>query len=125
MRHGILFFVLVALLMVTAACAQAGPTVGAPTKPPVPTEAPTQAPSPTPVLSPTPVPTPAGPSLEQGQALVQSQCSTCHGLDRVERASKTEAEWRSTVQRMVAKGAQLNDAELEAVVAYLTATYGK
>ncbi|HIQ04415.1 MAG TPA: hypothetical protein EYH31_01825, partial [Anaerolineae bacterium] len=67
----------------------------------------------------------ARPSLEQGRVLLQNRCTVCHSLDRVKRATKTEAEWRSTVQRMVGKGAQLNDEELEAVVTYLTATYGK
>jgi hypothetical protein len=43
----------------------------------------------------------------------------------VERASKTEEEWKATVERMVGKGAQLNQAEQEQVIKYLAETYPK
>jgi hypothetical protein len=44
-------------------------------------------------------------------------------LDRVTSASKTQAEWEKTVQRMVAKGVDLTDAEFAVLVEYLAATY--
>lgn len=34
-------------------------------------------------------------------------------------------EWKATVERMVGKGAQLNKAEQELVIKYLTETYPK
>ena len=60
----------------------------------------------------------------KGAALVQERCTKCHDLGRVKRARKTEEGWRTTVKRMVGKGAQLNQAEQEAVIQYLTETYG-
>jgi mono/diheme cytochrome c family protein len=59
-----------------------------------------------------------------GQELLQARCTRCHGLDPVEAASKTEAEWEDTVQRMIGKGAELTDAEADTLVQYLTETYG-
>jgi cytochrome c553 len=54
-----------------------------------------------------------------GEALVQERCSVCHGLDRVNSASKDEAGWTSTVDRMISKGANLNEDERAAVIEYL------
>lgn len=61
----------------------------------------------------------------EGNTLLQERCTGCHDLGRVERASKTEEEWKATVERMVGKGAQLSQAEQEAVIQYLTETYPK
>jgi hypothetical protein len=41
----------------------------------------------------------------------------------VERAKKTEEEWKATVGRMVGKGADLNESEQELVIKYLAETY--
>jgi len=60
-----------------------------------------------------------------GAALVGERCVGCHDLARVEALRKTEAEWATTVQRMVGKGARLTDVEQAAVVQYLAATYAK
>jgi hypothetical protein len=76
----------------------------------------------------TPVPTqeekPA-PSTLDGKTLVEERCIQCHDLGRVERAKKTEEEWKATVERMVGIGAQLDQAEQELVIQYLTETYPK
>jgi mono/diheme cytochrome c family protein len=66
----------------------------------------------------------APPTLD-GQSLVQERCAECHGLGQVTGAQKTEEEWRTTVERMVGKGANLNSAEQEAVIQFLTETYPK
>ena len=65
------------------------------------------------------------PSTLDGEALVQERCTECHDLGRVERAKKTEEEWKATVERMVTLGAQLNQAEQELVIQYLAETYPK
>ena len=44
-------------------------------------------------------------------------------LGRVERAKKTEEEWKATVERMVGKGTQLSQAEQELVVQHLAEAY--
>jgi hypothetical protein len=58
-----------------------------------------------------------------GEALLAERCTECHSLGRVQGAKKSEAEWQSTVQRMVGKGAGLTQEEQAAVVAFLAMTY--
>ena len=58
-----------------------------------------------------------------GQALVEKRCTRCHGLDQIEGAQKTADEWRANVERMVAKGAELNAEEQDVVIQYLAETY--
>ena len=65
------------------------------------------------------------PSTLDGETLVQERCTECHDLGRVERAKKTEEEWKATVERMVTLGAQLSQAEQELVIKYLAETYPK
>ena len=64
------------------------------------------------------------PALD-GQALVQERCAQCHGVGRVTQAKKTEAEWKTAVERMVSKGANLSAAEQNAVIQYLAKQYPK
>lgn len=66
----------------------------------------------------------ATPAASEGTALLEERCTQCHDLGRVERAKKTEAEWKATVERMVGKGAKLSQAEQEQLVQYLAETYG-
>ncbi len=65
----------------------------------------------------------APPVAVEGKSLLQERCTRCHDLGRVERARKTEEEWKATVERMVGKGAQLSQTEQELVIQYLTETY--
>ena len=53
--------------------------------------------------------------------LVMSRCSSCHGTERICRmlGVKSEAEWKSTVRRMVANGARLKSGEQPTIVGYL------
>ena len=75
----------------------------------------------------TAVPTPeqeeAAPVTLDGKSLVEERCTQCHDLGRVERAKKTEEEWKATVERMVSKGTKLNEAEQEVVIQYLAEAY--
>jgi cytochrome c5 len=57
-------------------------------------------------------------------SLLDERCSSCHPSSRVKTAQKSQAEWQQTVDRMIAKGAQLSDAEKAALVQYLADTYG-
>ncbi|PTN32359.1 c-type cytochrome [Desulfonatronum sp. SC1] len=55
-----------------------------------------------------------------GEKLYQERCSQCHGLGRVDRATKDLAAWETTVDRMIGKRAGLlNAEERDAVVEYL------
>jgi len=64
------------------------------------------------------------PASNDGQALLQERCATCHGLDQVKQAQKSDEEWERTVARMVDKGAQLSEEEQAVLVDYLAETYG-
>ncbi|MBN1563731.1 MAG: hypothetical protein JXA10_07825 [Anaerolineae bacterium] len=55
-----------------------------------------------------------------GAALVAERCTICHTADRINNAEKDEAGWTATVDRMIGHGAQLNTAERDAVIAYLS-----
>jgi cytochrome c5 len=105
-----LAMLIVLLVVVGIAAAQCG-------GPPAATEAPaaTKAPAATEA--------PAAPAALDGKALLEDRCTTCHNLDRVTQAKKTEAEWKTTVDRMVGKGAKLNQAEQETLIKYLAETY--
>ena len=58
-----------------------------------------------------------------GKALAEERCTVCHNLQTVTSAKKSRDGWQSTVERMIGKGATLNDAEKAAVVDYLTEAY--
>ena len=58
-----------------------------------------------------------------GKALVEERCTICHGLETVTGATKSLDGWTSTVERMIGKGAQLNDVEKAAVIEYLSEAY--
>jgi cytochrome c5 len=59
-----------------------------------------------------------------GATLLETRCSTCHGVDRATSLTKTADEWEQTVTRMVSNGAQLTDAEKSVLVDYLAQNYG-
>jgi hypothetical protein len=53
------------------------------------------------------------------KALVEKECSKCHSLSRVNKASKDTAAWKKTVDRMIKKGANIKPEETDAVIQYL------
>lgn len=60
-----------------------------------------------------------------GKALAEERCAACHPYSRVEAAAKTPEEWKSNVERMVQKGAKLDEAEQAAVIQYLSEAFPK
>lgn len=60
-----------------------------------------------------------------GKVLLEARCTVCHDLERVEKEEADRAGWEKIVDEMIGTGAKLDDAEREAVVDYLHATYGK
>jgi putative heme-binding domain-containing protein len=60
-----------------------------------------------------------------GTADFQRICSGCHSVDRATSQRMTRAEWAAVVSDMVARGAQGSSAELDNVVSYLSANFGK
>ena len=75
----------------------------------------------------TAVPTPeqeeAAPVTLDGKSLLEERCTPCHDLGRVEGAKKAEEEWKATVERMLGKGAQLNQEEQALVIQHLAEAY--
>ncbi len=55
-----------------------------------------------------------------GNALVAERCTVCHTRERIDTASKDQAGWAATVDRMIGYGAQLNADERQAVIDYLS-----
>ena len=66
---------------------------------------------------------PAAGSDLDGKALVEERCTQCHNLQTVTGTAKSRDGWQSTVERMIGKGAKLNDAEKAAVIDYLSEAY--
>jgi cytochrome c5 len=60
-----------------------------------------------------------------GKALLENRCTQCHSMGRIESKKLSADEWKGIVSRMVGKGANLNDAEQQAVIDYLAKKYGK
>jgi mono/diheme cytochrome c family protein len=74
-------------------------------------------------VNPTTPPTQSGSTLD-GKALFEERCSICHSVSKSQQLQTAE-KWKSIVEDMVGKGAQLNIEEQDAVIQYLAATYGK
>lgn len=67
--------------------------------------------------------TPAEPPPGGGAMLLEERCAGCHTLDRVVQAQKSGEEWEQTVDRMIGRGASLNESERAVLIEYLAATY--
>ncbi len=63
------------------------------------------------------------PDLSVGKALVESRCTTCHGINNITIAKYSREVWTTTVDRMVLAGAVLNDQQKSDIIDYLAATY--
>lgn len=72
----------------------------------------------------TPVPTPTQ-DLGKAKSIIESRCSTCHGLAQVQAAKYDQAGWDAVVTRMVGSGAQITPEQKQLVVQYLAQTYPK
>lgn len=57
---------------------------------------------------------------DPAKAVVDSKCSLCHSLDRVYSATKTKAEWETTVTRMKSNGLVITESEYSQVIEFLS-----
>jgi cytochrome c len=75
---------------------------------------------------PFPGPSPAAVALApgNGQSIVASRCSLCHGVDRVVATKRSKAGWTQVVNRMVYLGAPLTPDQTQTVLQYLNTNYG-
>jgi hypothetical protein len=68
---------------------------------------------------------PAPTAKLDGATLVQERCSVCHPVARIERTKHTAADWKTIVDLMISRGAQLSTEEETLVVSYLVANFGQ
>jgi competence ComEA-like helix-hairpin-helix protein len=60
----------------------------------------------------------------KGKPIVQRACVGCHALKVVTSKRATQEQWSALVDQMVTRGADLNDDEIEVVIAYLSNNFG-
>ncbi len=64
---------------------------------------------------------PAASEPSGAEQLVQTKCSMCHDLSRVEGADYDQAKWEETVTRMQQNGLVVTEAERQEIIDYLVA----
>ena len=140
MKTRVIFLLLaaVAIILITAQCTSSATPTSAPNIPantqPVAIDTLTSAPNAPANTQPAAIDTltsapntpantqPAAATLD-GKTLLQDRCTVCHTLDRVTSAHGNATQWKSTVDKMIKNGAQLNADEETALVNYLAQTY--
>lgn len=60
----------------------------------------------------------------KGKAIVQRTCVSCHALKVVTTKRATKEQWSAVINLMLAKGADLDDDEVDVVVDYLAKHFG-
>jgi DNA uptake protein ComE-like DNA-binding protein len=60
-----------------------------------------------------------------GKAEVMKICLDCHDLDTVKADNRTKEAWKKTVAKMVDRGAEGTDEQLDAIVNYLSKNFGR
>ncbi len=61
----------------------------------------------------------------KGKDLVERECTKCHGLEGITRTTMTKERWASIVDDMVSRGASGTDQEIDQIIDYLAANFGK
>lgn len=76
-------------------------------------------------FGPTPVAAhaPAASAGNQGEAILERACLSCHGVDMIEGQRLSTAGWTREVNKMIGWGAVVNEAEKAALVEYLAGRY--
>lgn len=59
-----------------------------------------------------------------GEAVVAGKCTACHSTDRIKTKQLSTGDWAALVDREIQRGAQLNEDERAAAIAYLSTNYG-
>lgn len=57
--------------------------------------------------------------ISEGKKLVEERCVACHDLKRIYKEKADKEEWEKIVDRMIKKGANLNESERALVLEYL------
>lgn len=67
---------------------------------------------------------PVAPPPSPGKDLLDTTCTSCHNLNRVQTKRLNLADWQTIVERMKGKGIELSDDATSTLVDYLVKTYG-
>lgn len=60
----------------------------------------------------------------KGKDVVESTCTDCHSLERIEVQRLNEEGWNGIVREMLENGASINPSDVKVIVAYLTKNFG-
>lgn len=60
-----------------------------------------------------------------GKQVLVRICASCHEIETVIGSRRTKLGWRQNVDDMISRGAEGSEEDMDAVVAYLTAYFGK
>ncbi len=60
-----------------------------------------------------------------GKSVVERVCAPCHGLAIVTATQRTREEWQDVVGNMVGRGAKASNSEVDQIVRYLSANFGR
>lgn len=72
-----------------------------------------------------PPPAAAVTAVEEGKALFEQKCSTCHGLDRSTARAETRERWKEIIREMQDRKADwISDTEAEKILEYVSTHYG-
>ena len=66
----------------------------------------------------------SAPSDDAGKSILETACSTCHGIDIVQRLQLNKEAWTDIVRNMIGNGAAVTDEQIPVLVDYLTKNYG-
>ena len=58
-------------------------------------------------------------AVVDGKTLLETRCTACHTLDRVNEKQATADQWQATVTKMISNGAKLTNEEEAILVQYL------
>ncbi len=85
-----------------------------------------QSPAPAPSQAPQgAAPPAAAPNDDKNAAIYTRVCSTCHEPERILSNRRTRDQWGEVIDKMVERGAQGSDEDLDAVLEYLVSHYGR
>lgn len=126
MRHKHWMWFALAIMVVVAACAPQETPPAAETAPAVVEEPAEPATATTAPVNPTAVPTqeepqqlPAVTGAIDVEVLILEKLNGCHTIARALGASKTREQWEVTLDRMIGKGAKINEEEKQIIIDYL------
>jgi mono/diheme cytochrome c family protein len=63
-------------------------------------------------------------AADPGKQVLESSCTQCHSLSRVETKNLAKPDWQDIVDRMKGKGVDISESDTSTLVDYLVKTYG-